>query len=174
MSAPPKPLRKTPTGIGQIMFPDGLLATHFQGPLVSGPVAGVQGASGSAVLTLTLQIDGTMGNFSIPVQFPGGSFLQSISAITYATGLAATVTLGKQTGASDIATVTLPAKGAIEPPVPPDAQLPLWDDTCPTCPFQCWLNVTGNTASNGGAIVLIEYVRLAAPWSDPARDYSRP
>lgn len=174
MSAAPKPLRRTPTGVGQIMFPDGVLATHFQGPLVSGPTPGVQGAAGSATLTLTLQIDWSQGDYSIPIQFPGGCFLQSLSAITYETGLGASVQLGTQQGGSDIGTVTLPAKGAVSPPQTPGAQLPVWDDQCPFCPFQAWLTVSGNTgATQGGAIVLITYVRLAAPWSSPATDYNR-
>lgn len=161
--------------MGEIMFPDGILATHVQGPLVSGPVGGVQGAAGSAVLTLTLQIDWSMGNFSIPLKFPGGSFLQSITAVTYEAGLGATVQLGTQQGASDIGTVTLPAKGAVAPAVPPNAQLPMWDDECPFCPFQAWLTVSGNTgATAGGAVVLITYARLAAPWSGPASNYNRP
>lgn len=169
MSAAPKPLGKTPTSILQIMFPDGVLASHFQGPLVSGPVQGVQGAAGSALLTLTLQIDYTQGNYSIPIQFPGGSFLQSISAVTYETGLAATITLGTQQGASDIGTITLPAKGTVGAPLTPSVQLPLWDDECPFCPFQGWLNVSGNVSTSGGAILLINYARLAGPWSGPAK-----
>lgn len=175
IGAAPRPLRKTPTSMAQIMFPDGIAATHFVGPLVSGPVQGVQGAAGSALLTLTLQIDWSMGDFSIQLKFPGGSFLQSISAVTYETGLGATVQLGLQQGASDIGTVTLPAKGAASPPQIPSAQLPVWDDECPFCPFCAWLTVTGNTgATQGGAIVLINYVRLARPWSDPATNYNRP
>lgn len=173
IGSPPKPLRKTPQAVTQIMFPDGTQSTHFQGPVVSGPAPGVQGAAGSARLTLSLQVDGTMGNFSVPIRFPGGSLLESISAVTYATGLAATVELGTTQGAADVATVTLPAYGAFEDPVPPGVQMPLWDAALPEEPFQIWLTVAGNTVSTGGAIILINYIRLAGPWSDPARDYSR-
>lgn len=176
-SAPPKSLGSTPVGVSQIMFPDGVQATHFVGPLVSGPTPGVQGAAGSAKLVLTLQIDWSMGNFSIPVQFPFGSFLESITAVTYETGLnaATTVQLGTQQSASDIVTIDeLPAKGAVLEPELPGAQLPVWSDQCPFCPFQMWLTVSGNTgATAGGAILLVNYVRLAAPWSPHARDYNR-
>jgi len=177
MSAPPKRLGTKPTGISQIMYPDGIAATHIQGPLVSGPTPGVQGASGSAQLTLTLQIDSSMGNFSIPIQFPGGSFIQSITAVTYETGLdaGASVQLGQQVNTADIMAATvLPAKGAVLTPVLPLIHMPLWDGVCPMCPFQAWLTVTGNVSHpTGGSIVIITYTRLAGPWSVPATNYSR-
>ena len=171
IGAAPKPLKATPTSINQIASPDGAKATHFQGPLVSGPTPGVQGAIGSAKLVLTVQLDWSMGNFSIPIQFPGGSFLQGFNAACYETGLPAgiAVSLGSQQNGSDIAVWSLPAKGSIEAVAPPLKQMPVWSDSCPFCPFQCWLTVTGNTGSTvGGVLLFIEYLRCAGPWSTPA------
>jgi len=171
----PRPLRRTPEGVNEIMFPGSIIGSHFQGPLISGPVPGVDGAAGSAVLLLSLKIDYTMGDFSVQVPFPGGSFLQSLNAVTYETGLGATVTLGTQTTMSDIGTVPLPALNATAAPIQPSRQLPLWDAVLPEEPFTAWINVTGNTgATAGGAIVLINYIRIAAPWSDPALNHNRP
>jgi hypothetical protein len=175
LGGPPKPLLKTPTSVSQIMFPiSGVQGTLYQGPLISGPTPGVAGAAGTAILTLALQIDWTMGNFNLPIQFPGGSFIMSLSAVTYAAGLAGVIAnFGSQSGAVDIGKVTIPPAGTVLAPAPPDAQLPLWDKTCPTCPFQAWLGVTGNTGNtSGGTIVLVQYVRLASPWSSPATKLS--
>lgn len=173
----PKPLGGAPTSVNQIEFPGSVLGTHFAGPLISGPAPGANYASGSAFLALTLQIDWSMGNFNIPVQFPSGSFIQSVTAVTYEAGLGAavSVSLGTQSGATDIVSFTLPAKGTVLPPVEPTVQLPLWDGVCPFCPFQAWLSVGSNTGHTaGGAIVIIQYVRVAAPWSPAAKNYNKP
>lgn len=171
----PRPLRRTPQGIAEIMSPGSIIGTHFQGPVVSGPAPGINGAAGAAQLSVSLQVDWSMGNFQLPITFPGGSFLQSVDAVTYEDGINAAITLGTESGQSDIAEIALPAKGAVAPPVQPEAQLPLWDAVQPQEPFTCWLNVSANTGSTtGGAIILLNYVRIAAPWSEPATNYNRP
>jgi len=156
------------------MTPGSINGTHFQGPLISGPTPGVDGAAGSALLVLSLQIDYTMGDFSIPVPFPGGSFLQSLNAVTYEAGLTATVTLGAQTGQSTIGTIALPALNATGASIQPARQLPLWNAVPPEQPFTAWLNVAGSAGTAGGAIILIHYVRVTGPWSDPATNHNRP
>jgi hypothetical protein len=172
---PPKTFGKTPVNAAQIMTPGAQPTTHFSGPVVSGPAPGI-GAMGAAQLTLCLQLDYSMGNFSVPVSFPNGSFLQSLNAATYAAGLPSSpltliVTLGTQTGLADIAAaLTLPATGAVVAPVLPAAQLPLWDAVSPLVPFQMWLNVAGNTgATAGGAVIMVNYLRIPGPWSGPAK-----
>jgi hypothetical protein len=150
LGKPPAPLGKTPTSIAQMMFPAiGIPGTHFQGALVSGATPGVQGAAGSALLTLTLQLDSSMGNFDLPIQFPGGSFLTSFTAVTYAPGLAATAALGTQQAGTDIGSFVLPALGAVAAPVPPSVQLPVWSAVAPVSPFQAWLHVASNTTITG-------------------------
>lgn len=168
----PKLFGKTPVSIAQIMFPAiGIAGTHFQGPLVSGATPGVAGAAGTAETILALQIDGSMGNFDLPIQFPGGSFLIWTSAFTYATGIPGTavITLGTQQGGSDIETMVLPALNAVTPRQTPAVQLPVWGAVAPVSPFQAWLHVSANTASAGGAIIAVAYLRLAGPWSGPAK-----
>jgi hypothetical protein len=168
LGSAPKLFGKTPTSIAQIMFPAiGIPGTHFQGPLVSGPTPGVQGAAGSAELILSLQLDGSMGNFDLPIQFPGGSFLTWFSAFTYASGVpgAAVIELGTQQGGSDIGVFNIPALGAVVLRQNPGVQLPVWSNVPPLSPFQAWLHVGGNTASVGGVILAVAYLRLSGPWS---------
>lgn len=175
MGAAPTQLGSTPQGVAQIMYPGTALGTLFQGPVLSGPTPGVNGAVGSARLDLCLQVDGSMGNFNLPVQFPGGSFLLSIDAITLVDGMNAFISLGTENGQGDIATVPLPAAGAYAPTVPPAVQLPLWDAAAPQEPFTMWLNVSTNAAQTAGiALVIVNYIRIPAPWSEPATNFNRP
>jgi hypothetical protein len=160
-----------------MMFPGTQQGTLFQGPIVSGPTPGANGAAGAARLTLCLQLDHTMGNFQLPIQFPGGSFIVGVNAITLQTGLTtAFISLGTQAGQGDICTVPLPALGAqLDPPPPPMVQLPLWNAVLPQAPFTAWINVSSNPTSSttGMALILIDYVRVPAPWSVPAANFSR-
>jgi hypothetical protein len=154
------------------MYPmSGVASSHFTGALVSGATPGVQAAAGTALLALALQIDGSMGNFDLPIQFPGGSFLASFTAVTVAAGLPGVivVNLGTQQTLADIGVITVPALGAIAAPVQPLEQLPIWGAVSPLVPFQIWLHVGGNTASAGITILVINYQRLASPWSGPAK-----
>lgn len=175
MGYPPKLLRRTPQGADEIMFPGSLQGTLFQGPVLSGPAPGIDGAVGAARLTLSLQIDWTMGNFQIPVPFPGASFLLAVNAVTVQDGLAAFITLGTEQGQGDICTVAPPPKDSTAPMVQPMVQLPLWDAVLPQEPFVAWLNVSANTGATAGiAIVLVDYVRVAPAWSAPATNHNRP
>jgi hypothetical protein len=79
------------------------------------------------------------------------------------------ITLGTQQGGSDIETITLPALGAVVPRQTPAVQLPVWGSVAPLSPFQAWLHVAANTASAGGAILAVGYLRLAGAWSGPAK-----
>ena len=74
-------------------------------------------------MTLAIQIDYTMGNFDLPIQFPGGTFLRSFSCVTYQAGIgAAMIEFGTQQGASDIFKFNLvppPAASSPRPRRPP-------------------------------------------------------
>lgn len=157
------------------MFPGTAEGTQFQGPVLSGPTPGINGAVGSARLSMAIQVDGSMGNYNLQIPFPGGSFLLGIDAITLATGLNAMIILGTQTGQGDIATVALPALGAFAPTEVPSVQLPLWNAVAPQAPFTAWMNVSANGTKNAGiALVLLNYVRIAGPWSVPGVNYNTP
>lgn len=167
----PTHLGRAPQSINDLMYPGTQQGPLFQGPIASGPAPGVHGAVGAARLTLCLLIDSTMGNFQLPIQFPGGSFITGVNAVMLEPGLmTALITLGTQVGQGDICTIPLPAVGAtLDPPPPVLVQLPMWSATSPRAPFAAWLNVSGNPVSPAGmAILLIDYVRLPAPWSTPA------
>lgn len=172
----PKPLGFTPTSVNQIMFPGSLPGTLFSEPVLSGPTPGVGGAVGAARLTMALLVDYTMGNFNLPITFPGGSFLLAINSVTFQAGLTtATIQLGQLSGAGDIVVVAPPAKGATAPPQQPGVQLPLWDAVSPYQPFTCWLGVGANTGETaGGVIVLVDYARIAGSWSLPAKNFNKP
>lgn len=173
-SAPPL-LGHAPQGANDVMYPGTQQGTLFQGPVLSGPTPGVNGAVGAAQLCLCLQVDGSMGNFEIPIQFPGGSFIGAVNAVTLAAGLNAFVMLGTQAGQGDICTVPLPALGAFAPPVEPAVQLPLWNAVAPEAPFTMWLNVSTNaTQSAGIALVIVGYVRIPSRWSLPSNNYNTP
>ena len=172
LGAAPAPLGHKPQGVNEIEHPGTQLGTLFSGPIVSGPTPGINGAVGAARLTLCLQLDYSMGNFQLPIQFPGGSYITGVNAVMLQPGLmTAFITLGTEAGQGDICTVPLPAVGAtLDPPPPVMAQLPLWHVNPPQLPFVMWINVTGNptTATAGMAIILIDYVRVPAAWSSPA------
>lgn len=172
----PKPLRRTPQSADDIMFPGSLQGTLFQGPLVSGPTPGVDGAAAATRLTLSLQVDWSMGNFNVPILFPGGSFLLAVNCVTYETYATAPVILiGTQSGQGDIQSVTVTPINVGPTPQPVMVQLPLWNAVAPQAPFTAWFGVSGNTgATAGGLIVLVDFVRIPAPWSVPATNFNRP
>src|SRR5579864_7905958 len=102
-SLPPL-LGKAPTSVAQMQrnLP-GSKGAHFTGPVVSGPASGGQ-VSGAGACALMLSLDYTMGNFSIPVAFPPGSFIYSWLSVCFtpfATGPVA-FTMGSTSGATDI------------------------------------------------------------------------
>lgn len=168
----PPPLGKTPTSIKQMMPNSSSTttrATHFTGPVVCGPPPGSTAVGGAAICTLALQLDYSMGNFSLPVQFPPGALLLWAISIEYAAFTAApSISLGRTSGAADIlaadalgltadATQIVPVTGAL--PFP-------WETVTGGAPGQAFLNVTGNTANTaGGAFLLFAYVMMARPWN---------
>lgn len=166
--APPPPLGKPPSNISSLFVNmPGTKGTHFTGPVVSGPTPGrLDGIRGAAQLNAAFRVDYSMGNFSLPVQFPLGSFVFSGYAITYQTFTAApSVSLGTQTGLANVlGALALPAQGAsVTGQVL--APLPIWEVNPPLFPFRGWLNVTGNTGTAGGGIVIVTYAVLAQPWT---------
>lgn len=167
-SLPPL-LGKAPTSFAQMQSKlPGTKATHFMGPVVSGPATGKNEASGTGAQALTLLLDYTMGNFSIPIQFPIGSFVYSwlsVTFVAFATGPVA-FTMGSTSGATDILTAGSfgAAHGELDQNI--TGSLPLWDAVSPAVPFQGWLNVSGNTGGPGGqGLIVLFFFRLALPWS---------
>lgn len=162
----PPPLGKVPTSIKQLVPSNGLKATHFLGPVVSGPPPGSAGMGGAALDVLALQLDYSMGNFSLPIQFPPGAVLLWFAASQYQAFTAEPdVALGRTAGAGDIMAATpLPAA--------PDNQIyqPILAGALPfpweTNPGQAFLNVTLNTGNTaGGAILLFGFALIPRPWN---------
>lgn len=160
------PLGYTPTNVKQIFASVGPQATHFSAPVVSGPVPGSQAVPGAALLSLTLRLDYSMGNFTIPIQFPPNVILlwTAIAVQTAFTGgtQETAFVLGTTSGGSDILPVQaiagaagsmeiVPISGLLAPP--PAAN-----------PFTAFLAVSnyGNTA--GSALVTIMYAPLYSAW----------
>lgn len=161
-------LGKTPTSVTQLQrnLP-GTKGAHFNGPVVSGPGPGKSEVAGVGTCALTLLLDYTMGNFSIPIVFPSGSFIYSWLSVCFApfaTGPVA-FTMGSTTGATDIFSNGSfgAANGELDQNI--TGSLPLWNVVSPQVPFQGWLNVTGNTGGPGGqGLIVLFYVRLPLPW----------
>ena len=166
-SLPPL-LGKAPTSVAQMQrnLP-GTKASHFSGPVASGPPSGKE-VSGAAACALTLLLDYTMGNFSIPVVFPTSSFVYSWLSVCFtpfATGPVA-FTMGSISGATDIFSNGSfgAANGELDQNI--TGSLPLWNAVSPQVPFQGWLNVTGNTGGPAGqGLIVLFYVRLPLPWN---------
>lgn len=170
-------LGKTPTSVAQLQrnIP-GTKGSHFAGPVVSGPAPGAPypltagqnpHVAGAAPCALSLLIDSSMGNFSIPIAFPPGSFVYSWLSVCFtpfATG-PLVFTMGTTSGASDIfgGGSFGSALGEVDQNV--TGSLPLWNATSPQVPFQGWLNVTANNAGTGQGLIVLFYIRLPLPWS---------
>jgi hypothetical protein len=162
---------KTPTSVAQLQrnIP-GAKAAHFTGPVVSGPppAGGANQVSGVGACALTLLLDYTMGNFSIPIAFPSGSFVYSWLSVCFApfaTGPVA-FTMGTTSGATDIVSGGSfgAALGELDQNI--TGSLPLWNATSPQVPFQGWLNVTCNTGGPAGqGLIVLFYIRLPLPWN---------
>jgi hypothetical protein len=176
-SLPPL-LGKAPTSVAQMQrnIP-GTKGSHFTGPVVSGPSPGAPypftagqnpQVSGTGACALALLLDYTMGNFSIPIAFPQGSFIYSWLSVCFApfaTGPVA-FTMGTTSGATDIVSGGSfgAALGELDQNI--TGSLPLWNATSPQVPFQGWLNVTGNTGGPAGqGLIVLFFIRLALPWS---------
>lgn len=170
-------LGKTPTSVAQLQrnLP-GTKGSHFGGPVVSGPTPGSPypltagqnpQVAGAAALALALLIDSSMGNFSIPIAFPPGSFVYSWLSVCFtpfATG-PLVFTMGTTSGASDIFAAGSfgSAGGEVDQNI--TGSLPLWNAVSPQVPFQGWLNVTANNAGTGQGLIVLFFIRLPLPWS---------
>jgi hypothetical protein len=176
-SLPPL-LGVAPTSVAQMQkYLPGAKGSHFTGPVVSGPPPGAPypltagqnpQVSGTGACALTLLLDYTMGNFSIPIAFPQGSFIYSwlsVTFVAFATGPVA-FTMGTTSGATDIISGGSfgAALGELDQNI--TGSLPLWNAVSPQVPFQGWLNVTGNTGGPAGqGLIVLFFIRLALPWS---------
>ena len=161
-------LGQAPTSVAQLQrnIP-GAKGSHFTGPVVSGPAPGKPEVSGVGACALTLLVDYTMGNFSIPVAFPAGSFIYSWLSVCFAPFAVGPVafTMGSTSGATDIFSNGSfgAAHGELDQNI--TGSLPLWDAVLPAVPFQGWLNVTGNTGGPAGqGLIVLFFIRLPLPW----------
>lgn len=170
-----------PQGAGQLEppLPLGTLATHFSGPLVSGGIAQQTGwrplgqlqvdgpIGGTPILSTSLTVDFSMGNFTVPVQFPSDSLAISFAGVTAVPFTTSpTFQLGGLPGGSDILTGgTFAAPGSPITFQPVTAQLPLWDAAGLQKPFQGFLTINSNTGGTAGlGFILIQFVRIPRRW----------
>jgi hypothetical protein len=128
------------------------------GPLMSGPVGGQ--VVGSALLALPLWIDYSMGNFSLPVQFPPGSVLLWIQMTTYAAWGGGTqnpaVSIGTANGTSDIyGPIAFPAQHVMTLQ-PMTGTLPFATDANP---WKAWLTINGYSNTSGAGFLSLLYAR---------------
>jgi hypothetical protein len=171
-SIPPTlpPLGHVPTHIGELYANVGTKASAFSGPVVSGrPNANHLDDSvwGSAILALPLRIDYSMGNFTLPIQFPRDAILLgTIQLGVTAFTTAPTLSLD----ADPLATTTLvpigaaPAAGEQESNLAVTTALPGAAAVAPEVPFQAFLAVSGNTGTAGASILLILFARVTPNW----------
>lgn len=161
---------KAPTSMTQIVPNLGDKASHFTGPVVSGPPGPPLGAAnvqGAALFAFSFYVDYSMGGFSLPVQFPPNSILLWMITTTYAaftggTG-GPTVALGSAASGTDIlaaTTVTATAKGKSTTAI--TGCLPLPTDPAPG---QAFVTVVGNGNTAGGAIISLIYLRPGRSWN---------
>lgn len=165
-----------PTSYRQLMANlPGAKATHFAGPVVSGPTGQkpgqlLQQVAGVTPLALTLMVDYTMGNFNLALPFPPGSFVYSWMSIAFTAFNASpgpvVFTMGTQSGLSDIFAAGSfgAAGGEIDQNI--TGSLPLWNAVSPVVPFQGWLNVSGTGGATAGqGLIVLFYFRLPLDWS---------
>jgi len=162
----PPLLGKTPTSLNQIL-PSllGAKGTHHVGPVISGGTPGSGVAQGSALCALPLQIDYTMGAFSLPIQFPPDCQLLWAISLVY-TAFAGTGDLSYQLGIAPNGATVLAAQvmGAIHTSAlhPVTGTIPYGNDPNPGLIYFTAVP-NGNTAGLG--IVTLIYSRLFPKWS---------
>lgn len=170
LAALPPFLGHAPTSFRQMQANlPGAKATHFVGPVVSGPTGALQ-VAGAAPLALTLMLDYTMGNFNLAIPFPPGSFVYSWMSVAFTAFNASpgpvVFTMGSQSGLTDIFAAGSfgAALGEIDQNI--TGSLPLWTAVSPAVPFQGWLNVSGmGGATAGQGLITLFYFRLPLPWN---------
>jgi hypothetical protein len=165
-AANPPLLGKTPTQIKQILLNAGSPAAHISGPIISGR-PGAVAIPGLALLSVPILVDYTMGNFSLPIQFPEESILLWAASMVYNSftgGVSGDTTfqLGTANGRNDI--LAADGMGPIHTTAihPVTGTLPFAVDPNP---FQCWITVNneGNTAGSG--VVILIFMRSANLWT---------
>lgn len=164
---PPPPFGKTPTDISQIIYAAGAQATRTAAPIVSAPI-GMGQVPGLALLALPIYIDYSMGNFSLPMQFPPQCMLLWAATLVYAsfTGSAGptdtTFQLGTASGRNDI--LAADGMGPIHTTAihPVEGTLPFAADPNPG---QCWLTVNNQGNTSGSGVITLIYFRTASNWN---------
>ena len=166
---PPAPLGKTPTGINQLFPTYGPKATHFTGPVVSGPPAGSTiGVAGGDVCALVLALDYTMGNFSLPIQFPPDAILlyAALNEPVAFNTAQPSVSLGSQTALVDVLPATVFPGGGKNVQASAAGVIPPPGSVAPVVSGQVWLNVTLNTGNTSGlGLIVLGYARTPRPWN---------
>jgi hypothetical protein len=163
----PPVLGAVPTGINQILVTSlGEKASHFKGPVASGGVPGSNLAVGAALLSLAVQVDYSMGNFSLALQFPPDCVLLWTTTLVY-TAFAGgtgdtTVALGTTANGVDVLAAT--AMGAIHTTAihPVTGTLPYGADANPG---KLWITVTQLGSTAGLGLVNLIYARNFLKWN---------
>jgi hypothetical protein len=162
--AAPPVLGKTPTSINQLYFNSGKKGTHFTGPVCSG---GGKDPFGSALEVMVLQVDYSMGGFSLPIVFPTDAILlwvNTLSVVAFAGGTGdASISLGTAASGADILGISNPGVVHATTIHPVLRSLPL--NGIDTNPGQCYLTFGNSSATSGLALVMILYARCAMKWS---------
>jgi hypothetical protein len=166
--AAPPVLGKTPTSINQLYFNSGKKGTHFTGPVCSGGavVSGSKEPFGTALEVMVLQVDYSMGAFSLPIVFPTDAMLlwiNTLSLVAFAGGTGdASISVGTAANGADILAISNP--GAVHATTihPVVRSLPL--NGIDANPGQCYLTFGNSSATSGLALVMILYARCAMKW----------
>ena len=167
LAAIPPLLGKTPTGLSQILVSNlGERGTRHVGPIVSGGQPGGAAVAGSALCALQLQVDRTMGAFSLPIQFPKDcQLLWTVSlvytAFTGGTG-DSTYALGTTSGAADILAATVMGAAHATALHAVAGTIPYGADANPG---QIWFTVAANGNTAGVGIVTLIYTRAFLKWN---------
>jgi len=176
----PPLLGKAPTSLANIIANLGDKGTHHFGPVITGggpsftaaatpPVTQVTKVAGSALAAFFIQIDYTMGDFTLPLLFPTDSILLWAIPQVYTpfTGSATDTKfqLGRTSGGAEILAATVMGVAHALTISPMLSTLPTYSDAPGMTPFQAYLHVaqSGNTAGQG--IVAFIFARGFQKWS---------
>jgi hypothetical protein len=164
LAAPPA-LGKTPTALSQLYFNSGKKGTHFFGPVVSG---GGKDPFGTALQAMVLQVDYSMGTFSLPVTLPTDAMLlwvNTLGLVAFAGGASgdAAITLGTAANGVDILAAANPGAARAFAIHPVLKGLPF--NGIDTNPGQFYLSFDNKGNTSGVALVMILYARCAMKWS---------
>ena len=153
-----------PTNTNQILASFGAKGTHFTGPLLTGGPPG-RAISGSALSTVFLRVDYSMGNFSLPIQFPTDALLLWMVTFVYTAfaGGAGDTTVALGTAASGTQILAAKNMGALRATTisPVTGMLPYSTDTNL---FQAFITVTNGTNTSGSGVVALVYANAFRKW----------